>query len=96
MHVEPTPTGSSTRLDRGLLRGPEKRHPNPKVPMRNHSLLVGALLLLTACSVPFRTSTEERKSACDRIAARAIQTSSLEEAKNLAAQASECYARAQG
>lgn len=57
--------------------------------------LVTACLALGACSLPFTRSTEDRKAPCDRIAAQAIQTSSLEEAKNLAAQASECYARAQ-
>jgi outer membrane biogenesis lipoprotein LolB len=58
-------------------------------------LLPCAVLLLTACSVPFRTSSDEKKAACDRIAARAIQTTSLQQAKDLAAQAAECYARAQ-
>lgn len=63
--------------------------------MRFRSLTVLALLGLSACAVPFTTSTQEKKAPCDRIAARAIQTASLEEAKNLAAQASECYAHAQ-
>jgi hypothetical protein len=46
--------------------------------------------------MPFRgSSSDERKAECDRIAAQAIQTSSLEEARNLAARASECYAAAQ-
>jgi hypothetical protein len=59
-----------------------------------------ALLALTglasmACSLPFTKSADERKATCDRIAAQAIQTSSLEEAKNLAAQASGCYANLQ-
>lgn len=62
---------------------------------RRSVLLPCAVLLLSACSVPFRTSSDEKKAACDRIAARAIQTTSLEEAKNRAAQAAECYARAQ-
>lgn len=52
-------------------------------------------VLLGGCAIPFSTSGEERKAPCDRLAAQAIQTSSLENAKNLAAQASECYARAQ-
>lgn len=59
------------------------------------AMLAAACLALGACSLPFTRSTEDRKAPCDRIAAQAIQTSSLEEAKNLAAQASECYARAQ-
>ena len=59
--------------------------------------LVGCLaFLLTACAVPFRSSTEERKANCDRIAARAIQTTSLEEAETFSRQASECYAQARG
>lgn len=63
--------------------------------MRSLPRLAGVVLLLGACSVPFTTSSDERKAACDRIAARAIQTSSLQQAKDLAAQAAECYARAQ-
>ena len=65
-----------------------------------HRLLIGVPLLgaLVACSsLPFGgKSGDERKAECDRIAARAIQTKSLDEAKTLSAQASECYARAQG
>lgn len=53
-------------------------------------------LSLVGCTVPFTTSSSERKAPCDRLAAQAIQTASLEEAKNLSAQASECYAAAQG
>lgn len=63
--------------------------------MRTLPALAVAALLLGACSIPFTTSNDERKAVCDRIAARAIQTSSLEDAKNLSAQAAECYARAQ-
>lgn len=63
--------------------------------MRRSAVLI-AVLALSACSLPFRgPSDDERKARCDRMAAQAIQTSSLEEAKNLAAQASECYAQAQ-
>ena len=51
---------------------------------------------LAACSLPFTKSKDERKAECDRIAARAIQTGSVGEAKDLAARASECYARVQG
>ena len=61
-------------------------------------LLIGLPLLaaLGACSsLPFGgKSGDERKAECDRVAARAIQTSSLDEAKTLSAQASECYAKA--
>ena len=50
-------------------------------------------LLLTACSIPFHKSSNERKAECDRISARAIQTDKSGEAKDLAAEASACYAR---
>ena len=59
------------------------------------ALLVAFPLAGTACSIPFTKSADERKAACDRTAAAAIQTSSLEEAKNLAAEASACYANLQ-
>jgi hypothetical protein len=66
----------------------------------SHRLLIGVPLLVTlgACSsLPFGgPSSSERKAECDRIAARAIQTSSIDEAKTLSAQASECYAKAKG
>ncbi len=56
-------------------------------------LLIGPLL---GCSVPFvgGPSANERKAPCDRIAAQAIQTDDFDEARTLAAQASECYANA--
>jgi hypothetical protein len=63
--------------------------------MRFRLFPVPLCLGMAACAVPFTTSGEERKAPCDRIAAQAIQTSSLEQAKNLAARASECYASAQ-
>lgn len=56
---------------------------------------VGVALALSACSIPFTKSNDDRKAACDRIAAQAIQTTSLADAKVFAAQASECYAAAQ-
>ena len=40
-------------------------------------------------------TVQQRKAPCDQLAARAIQTDSLELAKNLAAEASECYSLAQ-
>lgn len=68
--------------------------------MRPYRLLIALPLLaaLGACSsLPFGgRSGDERKAECDRVAAQAIQTASLDEAKTLSAQASECYARLQG
>jgi hypothetical protein len=49
-------------------------------------------MLLSACSIPFVGGGDD-KSACDQIAAQAIQTNSAGEARDLAAQATECYAR---
>jgi hypothetical protein len=57
-------------------------------------VLCSSLCLTAACAVPFRSSNEERKAACDRIAAQAIQTTSLEEAQDLSRRAMECYAAA--
>ena len=61
--------------------------------------IVGLVLvccLMSACSLPFTQSSNEKKAECDRIAAQAIQTKSLEDAKTLSAQASACYAQLQG
>jgi hypothetical protein len=60
-----------------------------------------SLILLAAftggcSSLPFGgKSSNEKKAECDRVAAQAIQTESLEEAKMLSAQASSCYAAQQ-
>lgn len=60
------------------------------------SAIVLTCVFLGACSLPFTGgSSDGDKAPCDRIAAQAIQTSDLENAKNLAAQASECYAAVQ-
>ncbi|MBW3629823.1 MAG: hypothetical protein KY464_11060 [Gemmatimonadetes bacterium] len=64
--------------------------------MRNRILFCVLTLGLSACALPFRSSNDERKAGCDRIAAQAIQTTSLEEAETLSRQATECYARARG
>jgi hypothetical protein len=58
--------------------------------------LIVASCLLSACSLPFTQSSNDKKSECDRIAAQAIQTKSLEDAKTLSARASACYAQLQG
>jgi hypothetical protein len=50
---------------------------------------------MSACSLPFTQSSNEKKAECDRIAAQAIQTKSLEDAKTLSARASACYAQLQ-
>ena len=61
-----------------------------------HAARLSALsLLLAACSLPFHKSSDERKAECDRISARAIQTDKVSDAKNLAAEASACYAKIQ-
>lgn len=53
------------------------------------------LLGVSGCSIPFtRESAAERKAACDRLAARAIDTESLSEAQELATSAASCYAEA--
>ena len=62
--------------------------------MSTRILVAGVSLGLAACALPFRGSNGERKSACDRIAAQAIQTTSLSEAENRARQAADCYGRA--
>ena len=51
-----------------------------------------AMLLVTACSLPFGKSKDEKKAVCDRVAASAIRETSVSRAKELAAQASACYA----
>lgn len=58
-------------------------------------VLVMTTIILSACSIPFKTSQDERKATCDRISASAIQTASPEDAKNLSAKASACYAEMQ-
>lgn len=61
--------------------------------MKIRALLPITGFLLAGCSIPFLGNTGEAKSSCDQIAAQAIQTSSAAEARDLAAQATECYAR---
>jgi hypothetical protein len=51
-------------------------------------------MLLGACSIPFAGGPEgDAKAECDQYAAQAIQSPSARDARNLAAQATECYAR---
>lgn len=59
-------------------------------------LLAIAGLVVAGCSVPFVGGPNgPTKAECDQIAAQAIQTKSARDAKRLAAQAAECYARVQ-
>lgn len=57
------------------------------------SALALAALAAGCSTLGLGSSGDERKAACDRIAAQAIQTESAAEARRLAAEASECYAR---
>jgi hypothetical protein len=50
-------------------------------------------LLLTSGCLPFVGRSGDAKAECDQIAAQAIQTASAAEARDLAARATECYAR---
>lgn len=61
------------------------------------SLLILLCFAAAGCSVPFTGGPQQdRKAPCDQLAAQAIQTPSLEEARQLAAHATECYAAATG
>lgn len=64
--------------------------------MASRSLTLLLSLLLVGCSVPFVGGGGDEKSSCDQLAAQAIQTSSVSQARDLAAQATECYARLSG
>ena len=79
------------------LRPPEHRNTQTCIHMKIRALLPIAALFLTGCAIPFQGggNQEQRaaKSLCDQIAAQAIQTDSAAEARTLAAQATECYAR---
>lgn len=48
--------------------------------------------MVSACSLSRGPTAGERKATCDRLAAQAIETESLDEARRLSAQASDCYA----
>lgn len=69
--------------------------------MRVATVLLVALLL-PACSVfdggegPAPPTPERMKSECDQLAARAIETDDVAEARRLAAGATECYAAIEG
>lgn len=60
--------------------------------MRYRVVIVG-LVLISGCSVPLLAKGGDKKAECDRIAAQAIQTKSSSEARSIAAQATECYAK---
>ncbi|HSM35418.1 MAG TPA: hypothetical protein VK837_03390 [Longimicrobiales bacterium] len=64
--------------------------------MRKRRFLLLPLLLVGCSSLPIvGESDDEKKAECDRIAAQAIQTKDLGEARRLAASASDCYASVQ-
>ncbi len=52
-------------------------------------------LLVGCASGRTRAPAAPTKAECDQLAAQAIQTTSLQQAASLAAQATECYSRAQ-
>lgn len=61
-------------------------------------LVVFGFALLTSCGgLPFvgGPSSDERRAPCDRMAAEAIQTKDIGEARRLAASAAACYGRLQ-
>ena len=60
--------------------------------MQYRVVIVG-LILAAGCSVPLLSKGGDKKAECDRIAAQAIQTTSAGDARSLAAQATECYAK---
>lgn len=60
--------------------------------MRIQVLVLFALFFLIGCGASRAPTTGERKAVCDRFAAQAIDTESLDEARRLAARASDCYA----
>lgn len=61
--------------------------------MYTRTLVAVAALVVSGCSIPFVSNGGDEKSGCDQIAAQAIQTGSPARARDLAAQATECYAR---
>ena len=64
--------------------------------MRLRTLALFSIFFLTGCFGSRGPTVEQSKANCDRHAAQAIATESLDEARRLAAQASECYAELQG
>lgn len=56
-------------------------------------IVIMSLVLAAGCSVPLLAKGGDKKAECDRIAAQAIQTKSASDARSIAAQATECYAK---
>src|SRR5690606_18934440 len=86
-HPSPPPNGHSPR---------GRRHRNREtVPMKHPCVwLLAVVPALSACSLPFQQSPVERKVECDRLAAQAIETTSLEDARDFANAAARCYSDA--
>lgn len=63
--------------------------------MRTTIMIAIFSVMLSGCFGSRGPTTGERKAQCDRMAAQAIETESLDEARRLAASASDCYAELQ-
>jgi hypothetical protein len=63
--------------------------------MRIRIVVLFSMLILTGCFGSRGPTVEQSKANCDRHAAQAIETESLDEARRLAARASDCYAELQ-
>jgi hypothetical protein len=63
--------------------------------MRTSILVLFLGLFVSGCFGTRGPTAGERKAQCDRLAAQAIDTESLDEARRLAARASDCYAELQ-
>lgn len=63
--------------------------------MRNTILILFLSILVAGCGFGRGPSVSQQKAQCDRMAAQAIDTESLDEARRLAARASDCYAELQ-
>ena len=86
---------SRWRTKRATSSGyPRPLHPPSAEKIMKLRFLIGLVTVqvAAACSIPF-VGGGDSKADCDQIAARAIQSSSPAAARDLAAEATECYAR---